>query len=122
MEIIERKENPLLNRVEINFVLKHDGKSTPSRKDMREQVASLEPGSSWENVVVKDIQTSYGQAKTTGLGLIYANAESMSVEPAYVLERHKAGDEEPAAPAEEPAAEEATEEEQESEEIQGGEE
>ena len=32
MEIKERKENKVLNRVEIEFRWKHDKKSTPSRK------------------------------------------------------------------------------------------
>ena len=34
MEIIDRKENPLLNRVEIEFRWNHEGKATPSRVDM----------------------------------------------------------------------------------------
>ena len=32
MEIIERKDNPLLGRVEIKFVWDHSGKGTPTRK------------------------------------------------------------------------------------------
>ena len=31
MEIIDRKENPLLNRVEIEFRWNHEGAATPSR-------------------------------------------------------------------------------------------
>ena len=32
MEIVSRKENKLLNRVEINFRWQHEGQATPSRQ------------------------------------------------------------------------------------------
>ena len=42
MEIVERIENKLLNRVEIQFSWRHQGKATPSRKVM-DLVKTLEP-------------------------------------------------------------------------------
>ncbi len=45
MEIIERKENTLLGRVEITFTLNHANAPTPSLSKMIEMVMKLEPGS-----------------------------------------------------------------------------
>ena len=56
MEIIERKENPLLNRVEIEFRWNHEGSPTPSRMDMLNSIASIEPGSKRDLIVIKKCQ------------------------------------------------------------------
>ena len=87
MEIIDRIENPLLSRVELKFKWNHHGISTPSRKDMLNQLASIEPGANRDFIVIKDVMTRYGVATTTGIGLIYESQEAMSVEPEYVHKR-----------------------------------
>ena len=111
MEIIDRKENPLLNRVEIEFRWNHEGKATPSRVDMLNGIASIEPGSNRDLIVIKDVNTRFGQSSTTGLGIVYADAESMKVEPDYMHARFSGMRSSSAAPAEEaPAAEEVAEE------------
>tara|TARA_B100001564_G_scaffold296755_1_gene262318 strand:+ start:241 stop:663 length:423 start_codon:yes stop_codon:yes gene_type:complete len=111
MEIIDRKENPLLNRVEIEFRWNHEGKATPSRVDMLNGIASIEPGSNRDLIVIKDVNTRFGQSSTTGLGIVYADADSMKVEPDYMHARFSGMRSSSAAPAEEaPAAEEVAEE------------
>jgi ribosomal protein S24E len=143
MEIINRKENPLLNRVEIEFRWNHDGIPTPSRSDMLNTLASIEPGSSRDFIVIKDVVTRFGMASTTGVGLIYEDAEAMAVEPEYIHKRFNELRTEPApsvekkapakeapaeeapaeeAPAEEAPAEEAPAESDEAADIAGGEE
>lgn len=99
MEIIERKENPLLSRVEIKFSHSHSGSPTPSRNDVITQIAALEPGSNRDFVVIKDVTTRFGVAKTTGVALIYSNKEAMSVEPKYIHTRRGGGDDAEDAPA-----------------------
>jgi ribosomal protein S24E len=89
MEKTSRKENKLLNRVEIGFQWKHDGKSTPSRKEVMNLVATLEPGSKTDLIVVKDCKTRFGQPLTTGMAFIYGDEESMKVEPEYIHKRHE---------------------------------
>lgn len=88
MEIIERKENILLNRIEIDFSWRHEGRSTPSRNELLDMVKVLEPGSDKGNIIVKDVNTRFGQPTTTGVAHVYGDKESMSVEPNYILERH----------------------------------
>ena len=89
MQIKERKENKLLNRVEISFSWRHDKKSTPSRKEVIALVQTLEPGSNSDLIVVKDCNTRFGQPLTTGLAYIYASEEAMAVEPGYIHKRHE---------------------------------
>ena len=43
-------------------------------------VATLEPGSKTDLIVVKDCKTRFGQPLTTGMAFIYADEESMKVE------------------------------------------
>tara|TARA_B100000686_G_scaffold307098_1_gene347083 strand:+ start:276 stop:635 length:360 start_codon:yes stop_codon:yes gene_type:complete len=88
MEIIERKENPVLDRVELTFQWNHSGESTPSLSEMVDAAAKAEPGADKKLVYVKNVNTRFGMSRTSGLALIYGAAESASIEPDYVIERH----------------------------------
>lgn len=88
MEVLDRKENNLLDRVEINFKWRHVGIATPSRDDLLNMAKSMEPGASKECIIIKDVNTRFGQPLTTGVAHIYGNKTSMIVEPKYMLERH----------------------------------
>jgi small subunit ribosomal protein S24e len=133
MKVVERKENPLLKRVEIRFRWRHVGTATPSRAQMLAAVAAVEPGSSVENIIVKEVSTRFGQPLTTGLAYIYESADALANEPTYILSRQKSAlglseekEAEPEPPAEtepEKADAEAIEEvETEAAEVAGGEE
>lgn len=112
MEVTERKENPLLDRVEIRFVWNHANSSTPSLAEMRAAAAKAEPGAKEELVFVKDVNTRFGMAQTTGMALVYGSAESAELESEFVKARHSSESEAPAAaPEPEPSEEEAAEEE-----------
>ncbi len=89
MEIIERKENPVLDRVELTFQWNHSGDATPSLSQMVDAAAKAEPGADKKLVFVKNVNTRFGMSRTTGMALIYGTAESASIEPDYVIERHK---------------------------------
>tara|TARA_B100001750_G_scaffold119666_1_gene94929 strand:- start:2237 stop:2605 length:369 start_codon:yes stop_codon:yes gene_type:complete len=122
MEVTERKENPLLGRVEIRFVWNHANSATPSLKDMRAAAAKAEPGSKEELVFVKEVSTRFGMPQTTGLALVYDSAESAELEPEYVKARHSSEQGVQKAAAEpKPSEEEATEEEAPGKESEGSE-
>ena len=89
MEIIERKENPVLDRVELTFQWNHSGEATPSLSQMVDAAAKAEPGADKKLVFVKNVNTRFGMSRTSGMALIYGTAESASIEPDYVIERHK---------------------------------
>ncbi|RAH15343.1 MAG: hypothetical protein CMB56_003175 [Methanobacteriota archaeon] len=89
MEVITRNENNLLNRVEIEFRIKHTQQATPSRNEIMDMVLKTEPGSKKELVILKRINTRFGQALTTGFAHVYENLEYLkSTEMKYMLERH----------------------------------
>jgi len=89
MEIIERKENPLLGRVELTFEWNHANLPTPTLSEMVTAAAKAEPGSKKELVFVKNVNTRYGMPLTTGIALIYDSEESASLEPKFIFDRHE---------------------------------
>ena len=84
MEIIERKENPLLNRVEISFRWEHPKGATPKLSEMVAAAAKAEPGSKKELVFVKNVNTRFGRPQTTGIAVIYGDSEAAALEPDFV--------------------------------------
>jgi len=89
LEIIERKENTLLGRVEITFTLNHLNAPTPSLSKMIEMVMKLEPGSKKDLIYIKNVNTRFGMARTNGLALIYESEEGANLEPDYIKSRHE---------------------------------
>ena len=123
MEIIDRKENPILNRVEISWQWRHIGAATPTRAEIVDAVVKMEPGATKDRVLVKSVNTRFGQPLTTGNAYVYGNRADYEMEPKYILARH---DNSSAATTDKaPAAESAPTEEAddaEAAEIAGGEE
>ena len=60
MQVIERKDNPLLDRVEIRFVWDHPNSPTPKLEEMVAAATKMEPGSKSDLVFVKDVSTRFG--------------------------------------------------------------
>ena len=97
MEIIDRKENPILNRVEISWQWRHIGAATPTRNEIIDAVLKMEPGATKDLVLVKSVSTRFGQPLTTGNAFVYGDRTDLEKEPKYILARH--GDKEEAVPA-----------------------
>ena len=121
MEVIERKENPLLDRVEIRFMWSHENSPTPSRGEMVAAATKSEPGANKDLVFVKEVSTRYGRPQTSGLALIYGSPESAALEPEYVRVRHGAESESKAPATVGPTPAKIVEESDESESEDGGE-
>ena len=58
MDIVNRTENKLLNRVEIDFKWSHKGSKTPSKKEIMDLVKTLEPGSNPDYICCQELQDS----------------------------------------------------------------
>ena len=123
MEIIDRKENPILNRVEISWQWRHIGAATPTRTEIVDAVVKMEPGATKDRVLVKSVNTRFGQPLTTGNAYVYNDRADYEKEPKYLLARHDSSAAAPAdkAPAAEPAPTEEADD-AEAAEIAGGEE
>lgn len=88
IEITQKLDNALFGRTDVTFLLRHDGETTPSRKKMREMVASA-IGSKTEAVVIDHMESATGMAATRGVARAYKNkAEALVRERKHLLTRN----------------------------------
>lgn len=89
IEIEGKKENPLLERVEVNFRVEHDGASTPTRDEIGTQLAGA-LGVKRETVIVDSMDPQFGRQVTIGYAKVYDSIESAKkFESDYQLARNK---------------------------------
>lgn len=94
--IREDKNNPLLNRRELDFVVKYEG-STPSRSDVRNKLAAM-LNAPFELLIIQKITPIFGMQEAEGYAKLYEDETRMKeLELEYVLKRNPV----PAAEAEE---------------------
>jgi ribosomal protein S24E len=108
LELTSTKINKVVGRKELAF--KIDEASTPSRADVRRDIAVL-MRTELDNVYVRKLNTKTGTRQTTGVAHVYNDAATaLAVEPKYIIIRNKGKE---AVKAEEkPAAVTATPEEE----------
>lgn len=87
IQVIEEKNNPILNRREIVFKVIHD-ESTPSRKSVVERLAAT-MNSKVGLVYVDGLKTEFGKRETRGYAKIYETTErATQVEREHIIERN----------------------------------
>ena len=87
IRILKDKKNALLNRRELDFIVKYEG-STPSRNDVKNKLAAM-LNAPLELLVVQRIKTEYGMQEAKGYAKLYEDAARMKeVELVYVLKRN----------------------------------
>ncbi len=88
IEITKQLDNGLYSRKDVEFVIKHDGDSTPNRVQVRQLVAA-EIGSKTENVVIDHMESATGMAATRGVARAYKDADAArSQERVHLLKRN----------------------------------
>ena len=89
LEIVAKKENPLLKRVEVTFKAVHKAEGTPTRDAIRSELAKQLKASK-EGVVVARSQSSFGRFETIGYAKVYKSKEAaLAVERSHILVRNK---------------------------------
>jgi len=89
VEIVSKKENPLLERTEVSFSAEHAGKSTPTRDEVRSAIASALSVPK-ERVVIDNMDTEYGKGLSIGYAKVYSTQEAvMKLEKRHLLVRNK---------------------------------
>ncbi|KKH50890.1 30S ribosomal protein S24 [Methanosarcina sp. 1.H.T.1A.1] len=89
IKILKDKNNALLNRRELDFIVKYEG-STPSRSDVRNKLAAM-LNAPLELLIIQRINTEYGMQESKGYAKLYEDASRMkAVELEYVLKRNPA--------------------------------
>jgi small subunit ribosomal protein S24e len=98
--ILSEDENPMLHRTDIRFETVHD-EETPSRLSVRDSLAAKLDKDA-EEVVIHELDTTFGMRKTMGYAKVYDSAEAATdVEQDHMLERNKIADDDAEAEAEE---------------------
>ena len=107
MNIDQRIENPILQRVELHFTMDHPAAPTPSLKEMIDFITKMEPGSKKECTFILDVTSRFGRSMTTGVAHVYEDEKSAGTTvPNYIKERHIRRGAHSEAAAEEPNQEE----------------
>ncbi len=89
LQVLTKKENPLLKRVEITFKAVHKAEATPTRDTLRTELAKQLKASK-DAVIVDRSDSSFGRYETIGYAKIYTSKEeALSVERAHILVRNK---------------------------------
>lgn len=89
IKIVEKKENPLLHRTEVKFVISHPKNKTPSREDVRNLI-SANLNAEKNRVILEYMHTPFGSNETSGYVKIYDSLDkAKKIEPDYILLRNK---------------------------------
>ncbi|UCF07416.1 MAG: 30S ribosomal protein S24e [Thermoplasmata archaeon] len=88
IEIISKKENPLLERMEVNFKVTHPAEVTPNRKDVRDGIAE-ELKVPKDRIVIDRMNSEFGKPETVGYAKVYKKKkDAQEVETKAVLKRN----------------------------------
>jgi small subunit ribosomal protein S24e len=88
-EIVNRKENPMLKRVEIQFKIVHHGESTPPRDTIKEEIAKLAKAPK-DRVIIDHVTSQFGKPHSLGYAKIYDSKEdALEFERKHILGRNK---------------------------------
>jgi small subunit ribosomal protein S24e len=89
LEIRDKRENTLLKRTEINFVLHHPNSPTPKRDHAREEISKALKVPK-DRVVVDHMESSFGNHDTSGYAKIYASKEdALKFDNEHILLRNR---------------------------------
>ncbi|KAI5181171.1 small subunit ribosomal protein S24e [Nematocida sp. AWRm80] len=87
VKVLERKQNPLLDRLEVSLSIYHPQGSTPDKKDVSKELGS-QLNTSSDNIIVRDVYTRFGTHVSTANAKIYNKKASLErIEHKYVLNR-----------------------------------
>ncbi len=103
LEIISKKKNPIFNREEIEFKVL-DSDATPSRADVRKLLLSSTKTKKENLLVLKKINSAFGERESKGYAYIYENEKSLEkLEPLFIRKRNQEKEEKRSKSEEKPA-------------------
>ncbi|MGQ0798402.1 MAG: 30S ribosomal protein S24e [Methanobacteriota archaeon] len=89
IQVIDRRDNPLLKRVEVTFKVVHKAEPTPTRDALRAELARALKATK-DVVVVDGAASTFGRYETHGYAKVYKTMEhALAVERRHILVRNK---------------------------------
>ena len=76
LEITDKNENKLINRMEVNFKVTHDKAKTPTRKEVKGVLAD-NLGAKKECVIIARMRSEFGNPVTKGYAKVYKTPEDL---------------------------------------------
>ncbi|MFQ5909774.1 MAG: 30S ribosomal protein S24e [Thermoplasmata archaeon] len=87
-ELISRKDNPFLDRVEVEFRTRHPNEPTPTRDALKEEIAKIAKAKK-DLVIIDKMHSDFGRPETIGYAKVYKSKEkALSVERKHILIRN----------------------------------
>ena len=88
IEIISKKDNLLIGRLEVDFKISHPKEITPKRKDVRDEIAKLLEVQK-DRIVVDRMNSEFGKPETLGYAKVYkSKGDALQIETKAVLKRN----------------------------------
>jgi ribosomal protein S24E len=88
IEVLSRKDNEFLQRIELEFKISHPNEASPRRNSVRSAIAKLENAKT-ELVVIDSMHTEYGHTSIKGFAKVYKSKENaLSLERKHILVRN----------------------------------
>jgi len=89
IQVLDRRENALLKRVEVTFKVVHKAEPTPTRDALRAELAKA-LNATKDIVIVDGAASTFGRYETRGYAKVYKTMEqALSVERKHILIRNK---------------------------------
>jgi len=89
IEIVEKKENELLERTEVTFKASHEREGTPQREAIREKLSAMLKAPK-ERVIIDAMTSEFGRMETVGYAKVYKSKDAaMRYEREHILVRNK---------------------------------
>jgi small subunit ribosomal protein S24e len=108
IDIIEKKENKVLNRTEVKFSCIYTAEATPKILDVKSKLITL-LNTKKDLIVIDSLQPNFGEAKATGYTKIYDTREDLeSIEPENIILKNKEPEAPPKEEEESPAEDESS--------------
>jgi len=88
IEILEEKENPLINRTELKFRVDHLGEGSPNRLEVRKKIAAMQ-GAKEQFTIIRKIESKFGKYYSMGNANVYDDIEDLKYfEPFHIKVRN----------------------------------
>ena len=105
IQILEKKENPTLSRTELELKLAFTDASTPSKEDLKKEIAKQEKAAE-DAIVVNSIHNAFGAGVASAQVTIYKSKKDLERIEQKPKEVKAEGEKKEAAPAKEEAPKE----------------
>ena len=88
VEVISKKENLLMGRLEVDFKVSHPKEITPKRKVVKDEIAALLEVPK-DTIVIDHMKSEFGKPETVGYAKVYkSKKDAQHTETEAVLKRN----------------------------------